>query len=95
VAHLTVDLGGPSPAPAAAPPASLVRVARTERFRRVAVELAGPDRTADGVATALVDLLARVGPALGVEPDEVDWFRLLDALLLIGLHSHRDTGAAP
>lgn len=47
------------------------------------------------VATALVDLFGRVGPELGVEPDDVDWWRLLDALLLIGLHSNRNTGTAP
>jgi transcriptional regulator with XRE-family HTH domain len=91
--ELSVDLGQPGSAPAVGPPASLVRLARTERFRRVAVELAGPDRGASEVATALVDLLARVGPALGVEPDDVDWWRLLDALLLIGLHSNGGTQA--
>jgi hypothetical protein len=30
-----------------------------------------------------------------VEPDDVDWWRLLDALLLVGLHSHRSAGTAP
>lgn len=93
--ELSVDLGRPGSAPAVAPPTSLVRLARTERFRRVADELAGPDRNAGEVAAALIDLLARVGPALGVEPDEVDRWRLLDALLLVGLHSNRNTGAAP
>jgi len=93
--QLSVDLGQPRSAPAVAPPASLVRVARTERFRRLTVELAGPERTATEVANALVDLLARVGPALGVEPDEVDWWRLLDVLLLVGLHSHSRTAGAP
>ncbi|MCH6169765.1 helix-turn-helix domain-containing protein [Pseudonocardia alaniniphila] len=84
--ELSVDLGEPGAAPTVGPPASLIRVARSERFRRIAVELAGPDRNANQVATGLVDLLARVGPALGVEPDDVDWWRLLDALLLVGLH---------
>lgn len=93
--ELSVDLGRPGSTPAVGPPASLVRAARTERFRRVTVALAGPDRNTGEVATALVDLLARVGPALGVEPDDVDWWRLLDALLLIGLHSNRNAGAAP
>jgi transcriptional regulator with XRE-family HTH domain len=84
--ELTIDLGPSGTAPAVGPPASLIRLARGARFRRVAVELAGPDRDVDEVAAALVDLLTRVGPALRVEPDDVDWWRLLDALLLVGLH---------
>ncbi|QYN35449.1 helix-turn-helix domain-containing protein [Pseudonocardia sp. DSM 110487] len=83
---LTVELGtSTSPAPAG-PPASLVRVARTARFRRLTAQLAGPDRSPAEVATALVDLLARVGPAVGVEPADDDWWRVLDALLLVRLH---------
>jgi transcriptional regulator with XRE-family HTH domain len=93
--ELSVELGQPGAEPAVEPPASLVRVARTERFRRVTIELAGSNRSPSEVAAALVDLLARVGPALGVEPDDVDWWRLLDALLLVGLHSHRSAGTAP
>lgn len=85
--ELSIDLGRQGAEPAIGPPASLIRVARSERFRRVAVELAGPDRDVSEIAAALVDLLARVGPAIGVEPDDVDWWRLLDTLLLVGLHS--------
>jgi transcriptional regulator with XRE-family HTH domain len=83
---LTVELGDPGTPTPPTPPASLVRVARTERFRRCSVELAGPDRSPSEVSAALVDLLARVGPALHSEPDEGDWWRLLDALLLVRLH---------
>jgi hypothetical protein len=38
------------------------------------------------VATALIDLLSRVGPAVGAEPTDDDWWRILDALLLVRLH---------
>jgi transcriptional regulator with XRE-family HTH domain len=82
---LTVDLGTPTPAPVGPPP-SLVRVARTDRFRRVAATLAAPDRDPAEVAAALVDLLARVGATVGAEPADNDWWRILDALLLIRLH---------
>jgi transcriptional regulator with XRE-family HTH domain len=72
------------------PPAALVRLARTDRFRRVAAELAGPARRdpADAAA-ALLGLLTRVGPALQRDLDEADWWRLLDALVLIALHPSR------
>lgn len=82
---LTVDLGTPAPAPVGPPP-SLVRVARTDRFRRTAATLASPGRDPAEVAAALVDLLARVGPTVGAEPADDDWWRILDALLLIRMH---------
>jgi transcriptional regulator with XRE-family HTH domain len=89
--ELTLDLdpgSGSSPAPSGPPPA-LVRLARTTRFRQLTAELAGPDRDPPEVAGALVDLLARVGPALRREPTDADWWRLLDALTLIALHPSR------
>lgn len=86
--RLTVDLGTPAPAPVGPPP-SLVRVARTDRFRRAAATLATPERDPAEVATALVDLLARVGPAVDAEPAEDDWWRIIDAFLLIRLHPAR------
>jgi transcriptional regulator with XRE-family HTH domain len=82
---LSVDLGTPAPAPVGPPP-SLVRVARTDRFRRTAATLAAPDRDPAEVAAALVDLLSRVGPTVGADPADADWWRILDALLLVGLH---------
>jgi transcriptional regulator with XRE-family HTH domain len=88
--ELTVELGAPCSQASVGPPASLVRVARTERFRGVVTELSRPDRSRAEIATAVVDLLARVGPALGTEPTEADWWRLLDTLLLIGLHPVND-----
>ena len=54
--ELTVGLGAPSPQAPVGPSASLVRVARTERFRRIATEFAGPDRSSAEIAAALVDL---------------------------------------
>ncbi|GAB2848183.1 helix-turn-helix domain-containing protein [Lentzea nigeriaca] len=58
-------------------PASLVRVRRTERFRRVVAEI-GAD-PADVVAA-----LAAVGAV--VEAGEQDWWRMLDAMVLIARH---------
>lgn len=96
--ELSVELGpvgssaGQPPAAEAAtgPPAALVRLARTERFRRVAAELAAPTRRDPAaLAAVLLDLLPRVGAALQRDLDEADWWRLLDALVLIALHPSR------
>jgi transcriptional regulator with XRE-family HTH domain len=92
--QLSIELGPAGAAgeePVVGPSASLVRLARTGRFRRVAAAIAGPGRDPAELAGNLVDLLARVGPALGVEPEDADWWRLLDALLLVGLHPDRET----
>ncbi|WP_219413950.1 helix-turn-helix domain-containing protein [Pseudonocardia nigra] len=93
--ELSIALGPHDGERASEPPSSLVRLARTERFRRLTAELAGPDRDAGEVSVALVDLLGRVGPALGREPADADWWRLLDALLLVALHPARPTGDDP
>jgi len=90
--ELTLDLAPTGsravPAPSA-PPAALVRLARTTRFRQLTAELAGPGRDPAEVAGALVGLLAHVGPAVRREPTDADWWRVLDALTLIALHPGR------
>jgi transcriptional regulator with XRE-family HTH domain len=83
---LTIDLGTAISSAPSGPSPSLVRVARTDRFRRTAATLAAPARDPAEVATALIDLLSRVGPAVGAEPTDDDWWRILDALLLVRLH---------
>jgi transcriptional regulator with XRE-family HTH domain len=68
-------------------PASLVRLGRTARFRRaVAVMAAALDAEADELAVRLVAALAAIGPAVGRDLAEADWWRLLDALTLIAAH---------
>lgn len=87
--ELVITLGPSAVDGKAEPSPSLVRLGRTERFRRLTAELAGSDRDPAELAVALIDLLARVGPALGREPADADWWRLLDALLLVGMHPAR------
>lgn len=68
-------------------PASLVRFCRTQRFRRAAQAMAGalgtdpPDLSRD-----LVAALAQLATALGTDPGETGWGRILDALLLVTTH---------
>ncbi|GAA3666235.1 hypothetical protein GCM10022267_60710 [Lentzea roselyniae] len=75
--ELRVSFGeGAEEAPLPVPP-SLVRVGRSERFRRVAAEI-GAD-PADVVAA-----LAAVGRV--VDAGEQDWWRVLDAMVLVARH---------
>jgi transcriptional regulator with XRE-family HTH domain len=68
-------------------PASLVRLGRTSRFRRSVTAMAGAlDRDADELSAQLVAGLATLGQAMGRELAEADWWRLLDALLLIAVY---------
>jgi transcriptional regulator with XRE-family HTH domain len=68
-------------------PASLVRLGRTSRFRRSVTAMAAAlDRDADDLSAQLVAGLATLGQAMGRDLAEADWWRLLDALLLIAVH---------
>jgi transcriptional regulator with XRE-family HTH domain len=65
-------------------PASLVRLGRTDRFRRTAALMAGPLGTDEAeVSAQLVSVLAAVAATLRRDLAEADWWRLLDALLLV------------
>lgn len=76
---------GPSASPQM--PASLVRLGRTARFRQaVKVMAAALDLDADEFTAQVVATLAALAHAMGKDPAEADWWRLLDALLLIAAH---------
>jgi transcriptional regulator with XRE-family HTH domain len=76
----------PPAVPQAGPrvPPSLVRLGRTLRFHQVAqVMAARVDRDPDEFSPQLVGALAAMAHALGKDLSEPDWWRLLDALLLV------------
>ncbi len=79
------ETAGQAGLPAAPPtPASLVRLGRTSRFRRSVTAMAAAlDRDADELSAQLVSGLAALAQAMGRDLTEADWWRLLDALLLI------------
>jgi transcriptional regulator with XRE-family HTH domain len=68
-------------------PASLVRLARTSRFRQAAADmsaaLSGDDEELAGQLVAALATLARI---LGRDLSAAEWWRLLDALVLIAAH---------
>lgn len=75
------------PDAAAELPASLVRVRRTAAFQRVTEAMAaqlGQDHRE--FSARLTGALAALAATLGTEPGDADWWRLLDALLLITAH---------
>jgi transcriptional regulator with XRE-family HTH domain len=84
--ELTVSLTGTTgPAPSA--PQSLVRFARTGRFRHDNTQLAAtlgvpPDELSQRIVTAL----AGFADAVGIDPGDAGWGRLMDALMLIVQH---------
>lgn len=68
-------------------PASLVRLGRTPRFRQAVRELATTlDLDADEFSRCLVAALAMIARTMGKDLAEADWWRLLDAVLLIAAH---------
>jgi transcriptional regulator with XRE-family HTH domain len=68
-------------------PASLVRLGRSSRFRRDAELIASAVSADPGeLSVDLITALAGLASALGTDPGEAGWYRLLDALLLIALH---------
>jgi transcriptional regulator with XRE-family HTH domain len=70
-------------------PQSLVRLSRTHRFRRDIQGLAQAlGQQPEEVSTHVIRALAQIAQAMGRDLAEADWWRLLDALLLVGAHPH-------
>jgi len=68
-------------------PASLVRLGRTARYRRAVTAMATALAVdADEFSARLVAALAALAQATGRDLAEPDWWRLLDALLLVAAH---------
>ena len=88
IALAPAEDGGPGRAAGSpAVPASLVRLGRTARFRQaVTVAAAELGLDADEFSAGLVTALAALAHTMGRDLAEPDWWRVLDALLLIAAH---------
>lgn len=65
-------------------PASLVRLGRTARFRRAVAAMATTlDLDVDEFSAQFVAALAALAHSMGKDLAEPDWYRILDALLLV------------
>jgi transcriptional regulator with XRE-family HTH domain len=85
------DGPGAGPDPVAELPASLVRVRRAAAFRRateVMAQALGLDHR--DFSIRLASAMTALATALGREPSEADWWRLLDAILLMAAHPEAD-----
>jgi hypothetical protein len=72
-------------------PPSLVRLGRTRRFQRAAKVMAQAlELDSRDFSVHLVGALATVASLLSSDPSETDWWRLVDALLL--MTAFPDTG---
>jgi transcriptional regulator with XRE-family HTH domain len=68
-------------------PASLVRLGRTARFRQAVTAIAATlDLDTEQFSAQLVTALAALARTMGKDLAEPDWWRILDALLLIATH---------
>src|SRR2546429_395485 len=68
-------------------PASLVRLGRTDRFRAAAAVMATAlDVSLGEFSGQLVAALAALAQAMGRDLAEPDWWRLLDALMLVAAY---------
>lgn len=68
-------------------PASLVRLGRTARFRGAIKAISATlDLDPDEFSAELVAILAALAHAMSRDLAEADWWRILDALLLIATH---------
>jgi transcriptional regulator with XRE-family HTH domain len=83
---VTVSLAAAT-GPASSAPQSLVRFARTGRFRRDNTQLAATlGIPADELSRRIITALAGFADAVGVDPGDAGWGRLMDALVLIVEH---------
>jgi hypothetical protein len=75
-------------------PASLVRFARTRRFRQATNVMAGTlELDPHELTRHLVRAMAALANALDTDLGDTDWGRILDALLLIVTHPGTDQQA--
>lgn len=89
VIALVPDEGSSQAGESASPevPASLVRLGRTARFRQAVKAIATAlELDTDEFSAQLVATLSTLAHSMGKDLAEADWWRILDALVLIAAH---------
>ncbi|MET9227858.1 helix-turn-helix transcriptional regulator [Lentzea sp. NPDC003310] len=85
--ELSIGFSAETPPAAAPAPPGVVKLSRSKRFRATAAVLAersGQDP--QDVAARLISACAVLAEVFGHEPGEHDWWRVLDALVLVAEH---------
>lgn len=85
--ELSIGFSSDLPATAGPTPHSVVKLSRSKRFRATAAALAAKSgQDPQDVASRLISACVLLTEALGHEASEHDWWRVLDALVLIAEH---------
>lgn len=86
--ELSIEFTTSGPANTAVPaPQSVVKLSRSRRFQATAAALAAASgQETHHVSARLIGAFSLLTEALGDEPGEHDWWRMLDALVLIAEH---------
>jgi transcriptional regulator with XRE-family HTH domain len=78
---------GPTSTAAVPAPQSVVKLSRSRRFQATAAALAAASgQETHHVSARLIGAFGLLTEALGDEPGEHDWWRVLDALVLVAEH---------
>jgi transcriptional regulator with XRE-family HTH domain len=86
-AELSIGFSSEAPSPAGPAPQTVVKLSRSKRFRATAAVLAEKSgQDPQDVAARLISACALLAEVLGHEASEHDWWRVLDALVLIAEH---------
>jgi hypothetical protein len=85
--ELSIEFGSGAPAPIGPAPQSVVKLGRSRRFRATVAALAAKSgQDPQDVAARLISACGLLTEALGHDASEHDWWRVLDALVLIAEH---------
>ncbi|MFD4637281.1 helix-turn-helix domain-containing protein [Lentzea sp. NPDC058436] len=84
--ELSIEFGSGAPVATGPVPQSVVKLSRSRRFQETVATLARSGEDSQEVAARLISACVLLSGALGREASEHDWWRVLDALVLIAEH---------
>jgi transcriptional regulator with XRE-family HTH domain len=84
--ELSIEFGSGGPAATGPVPPSVVKLSRSRRFQETAASLTRSGEDPQEVVARLISACVLLAEALGREVSEHDWWRVLDAVVLIAEH---------